>query len=198
MKQTEKSKSVKCLICKGYFKRLTGGHIENVHNLSKMEYLKGFPNAKVISDYTRRLQIKIQKRLYINEEYRRRKGNRTFNFIRNIKLRGLLQRDYKSAKECLKYKLWKPCIILYGSIIEAIILEFSPNSKTYSDALNIAKENKLITEKSYYKIQMIRDLRNYVHLYKELKETSDINEYWARTFSDICESVINNFKINKK
>jgi len=196
MSQAKNYLSVKCMICNKFFKRLAGGHIERIHNLTKIEYLKRFPNANLISDHSRKLQIENQKQLYGNEEYRKRKGNRTFNFIKNSKLRGLLQRDYKSAKECLKYKLWKPCIILYGSIIEAIIIEFSPSSNNYSKALNIAKDNKLITEKDYFKIQIIRDLRNYVHLHKELKETSDINEYWARTFSDICESVIENFKVN--
>lgn len=193
MKQRKKTKKIKCLICGEYFKRLTGGHIET-HNLNKKEYLKRFPDAQIISDESRKLQSKIQGQLYQNVEYRKRKGNRTFDFIRNKKLKWLLQRDYKSAKECLKYKLWKPCIILYGSIIEAIIIEFSSKSNTYNQALNIAKEKKLITEKDYYKIQIIRDLRNYVHLHKELNEGSEINEFWARTFSDICESVIKNFK----
>lgn len=194
MKQTKKSGKVKCLICGKYYKRLAGGHIEGMHNLSKGEYLKRFPDAQIISNEARKLQSKIQGRLYRNEKYRKSKGSRTFDFIRNEKLRRLLQRDYKSAKECLKYKLWKPCIILYGGIIEAIILEFSPKSKNYYDALNLALDKKLISAKDYHKIHIIRDLRNYVHLHKELLEKSEINEYWARTFSDICESVIKNFK----
>jgi len=194
MKQSKKSKSVKCLICGNCYKRLTGGHIERMHNLSKEEYLKRFPNAQVISDEARKLQSKIQGKLYRNEKYRKSKGSRTFDFIKNNKLKRLLQRDYKSAKECLRYKLWKPCIVLYGSIIEAIIIEFSPKSNTYYNALNTAKEKKLITEKDFHKIQIIRYLRNYVHLHKELKEGSEINEYWAKTFSDICESIIKNFK----
>ena len=193
MNANDKSK-IKCLICGKYFRRLTGGHIERVHDINKKEYLKRFPNAKLISENSRRLQSDIQKTLYKNDAFRMSKGSRTFDFIKNKDLKRLLQRDYRSAKECLKYKLWKPCIILYGSIIEAVVKEFSPRAKSYYDALNIAKERKLITERDYNKIQIIRDLRNYVHLHKELKERSDINEYWAKTFSDICESVIKNFK----
>lgn len=194
MKQIKKTISVKCLLCGKRFKRLTGGHIERVHNLTKEEYLKRFPNKPMISDEAKGLQSKIQKKLYKNGVLRKKRGNRTFDFINNKKLQSLLQRDYRSAKECLKYKLWKPCIILYGSIIEAVIMEFSSKSKSYCDVLKIAKDKKLITEKDYHKIHIIRDLRNYVHLHKELKEGSDINESWAKTFSDICESVIKNFK----
>ncbi len=193
---SNKSK-VKCLLCTKdrYFKRLAGGHIEKEHGVTKEEYRKRFPDTKLISDQARELQSKIQKSLYKNDDkYRMNKGNRTFNFIKNKKLKSLLQRDYRSAKECLKYKLWKPCIILYGSIIEAVIIEFSLKSSSYNDALEIAIDKKLITKKDYFKIQVIRDLRNYVHLHKELKEGSDIDGYWAKTFSDICESVIKNFK----
>ncbi|MFA5871068.1 MAG: hypothetical protein WC842_04290 [Candidatus Paceibacterota bacterium] len=198
MDTSNKSK-VKCLLCPDteknkWFKRLTGGHIEKIHDVTKEEYIKRFPGAKLISDQARELQSRIQKSLYENDKYKMNKGNRTFDFIKNKKLKSLLQRDYRTAKECLKYKLWKPCIILYGSIIEAVIIEFSSKSSSYYDALGIAKDKKLITEKDYFKIQMIRDLRNYVHLHKELKEESDINEFWAKTFSEICESVIRNFK----
>lgn len=196
---TNNKTKVKCLLCEEegrekYFKRLAGGHIETRHNVVKEEYIKRFPGAKLISEQARKLQSKIQKSLYKDDKYKMNKGSRTFDFIKNKKLKSLLQRDYRSAKECLKFKLWKPCIILYGSIIEAILIEYSPKANSYNDALEIAKEKKLISEKDFFKIQLIRNLRNYVHLHKELKEGSGINEFWAKTFSDICESVIKNFK----
>jgi len=121
-------------------------------------------------------------------------GRRTFDFIKNKELKKLLQRDYTSAKTCLGNKLWKPCIILYGSIIEAILIEMLKGKRTFSEALESAYKNKVIPEQDYHKIHIVRDLRNYVHLHKELKEKKDINEYWARTFSDICESIIKKFK----
>ena len=45
-----------------------------------------------------------------------------------------------------------------------------------------------------HKIHIIRDLRNYVHLHKELLEDGEINEHWAKTAADICESIIKRFR----
>ena len=121
-------------------------------------------------------------------------GKRTFDFVKNKELKWLLQRDYKSAKVCLKNNLWKPCIILYASIIEAVLIEKFPKVKTFAEALEKAWQGKFISEQDYHKIHIVRDLRNYVHLHKELKEKRDINEYWAKTFSDICEVIIKRFR----
>jgi len=123
-------------------------------------------------------------------------GRRTFDFIKNKDLFGLLQRDYKSAKVCLKNKLWKPIIILYASIIEAILIEKlqSKEVTTFAQALERAKAKSIVSEQDYHKIHIVKDLRNYVHLHKELKENRDINEYWAKTFADICESIIKRFQ----
>ena len=44
------------------------------------------------------------------------------------------------------------------------------------------------------KIHIIRNLRNFVHLHQELSEGEEINEYWAKTFADICESIIQRFR----
>jgi hypothetical protein len=127
-------------------------------------------------------------------ESRKKFGRRTFDFIKNKDLKKLLQRDYTSAKVCLKNRLWKPCIILYASIIEAILIEMFKKKKTFVEALELGWKNNIISEQDYHKIHIVRDLRNYVHLHKELKEKKDINEYWAKTFSDICESIIKRFK----
>jgi hypothetical protein len=190
------SKKIKCLICGKYYKRLTGSHIEKIHNLSREEYLKRFPKAKLCSDEFKKKQSKMIKRLYKKKELNLRKkvGGRTFDFIKDKKLKIILQRDYTSAKKCLKYQLWKPCIVLYGSIIEAVILEYSPKAKNYYGALKATLDKKIISEIDYHKINIIRDLRNYVHLHKELSENIAIDEYWAKTFSDICESIIKRFK----
>lgn len=125
---------------------------------------------------------------------RQKVSSRTFDLIDNKKLIPLLQRDYKSAKICLENSLWKPSIILYGSIIEAILTEKHPEAADFYGALENAYKNGDISEKEYHKIHIIRDLRNFVHLHKELAEGEEINEYRAKTFADICESIIKRFK----
>lgn len=190
----ENNKKVKCEICKKYFPALAT-HINRGHGVSSDEYLKRFPGKKLSSDeYRKRVSESVKSRFIDDPLMRKKVASRTFDFIVNKKLALLLQRDYKSAKICLKNSLWKPSIILYGSIIEAILLEKYPKSGKFYNALEVAFKNKNISEKEYHKIHLIRDLRNFVHLHKELLEDGEINEYWARTFADICESIIKRFK----
>ncbi len=189
---------IECLECGGYFIRLGGGHLEKIHNLTLKEYLMKHPEAKTSSsNFSKRLK-EIKKEHYANNatEFRKKAGSRTFDFIKNKKLKTILQRDYGVAKKCLNNKLWKPSIILYASILEAIILEYAPLKKSYYTALLWAQKQKIVSLAEYHKMHIIKDLRNFVHLHKELKEDFEINEHWARTFSDICESIIKRLKSN--
>lgn len=188
-----KNKKVKCKICGKLFSTLTT-HIQRTHNLSNQDYLRQFPDEILISDeYRKKASLAAKARFAEDPLMRKKVAIRTFDFVKNKKLAPLLQRDYKSAQVCLKNSLWKPCIILYGSIIEAILLEKNVEAKNFYDAIENAFNKKEISEKEYHQIHIVRDLRNFVHLHKELLESSEINEYWARTFADICESLIGRF-----
>jgi len=192
MSETDHEK-VTCMICGKQFSTL-GTHINRAHNLSAMEYRSRFPDAILISgEHKEWLSNLVKKRFLQDPTLRQKVSSRTFDFINNKKLSLLLQRDYKSARICLKNSLWKPSIILYGSIIEAILTEKHPHSKDFYGALKLAYKNKDISEREYYRIQIIRDLRNFVHLHKELSEGEEINKYWAKTFAEICESIIRRF-----
>lgn len=189
--KNDKSK-IKCLEC-GKFYSSIGYHIKR-HNLTSKDYLIRHPKAKLSADdVVNKIKEKSVER-YKDAEFRKKVGKRTFDFIKNKDLKSLLQRDFKSAKTCLDNELWKPSIVLYGSIIEAVLIEIT-KAKTFNDALELAKKNDIISEKEYHKIHMIRDLRNFVHLHKELEEQEEINDYWARTFADICEKIIKRFGI---
>jgi len=184
---------LKCQIC-GTKLPVLATHIIRKHNIAPTEYLNRFPGSRLTSrEHRKKLSKSAKARFIKNPELRKKVATRTFDFIENKKLKFLLQRDYKSAKSCLKNKLWKPSIILYGSIIEAILREIT-KSKTFQQALEKSYKSELISEKEYHKIHMVRDLRNFIHLHKELSEGEEINEYWSKTFADICESIIKRFK----
>lgn len=185
--------TIECRVCHKQFRNITT-HLIKVHDLSAEDYKSKFPTAKIVSDSFREFHRKRMNDRYKNDPNTRLiAGSRTFDFINNGKLNLLLQRDYKSAKTCLKNELWKPSIILYGSIIEAILREIT-GAGTFNEALEMGYQQKLISEKEYHKIHMVRNLRNFVHLHKELSEGEEINEYWAKTFADICESFIKRFR----
>lgn len=187
--------NVECKICGESFPVLYT-HIRKKHNLNPDEYQKQFPNNKLISEEHRDKLSKLAKNKFIADPTLREKvASRTFDFITNKKLSPLLQRDYKSAKICLKNSLWKPSIILYGSIIEAILMEKYLEAKDFNDVIEIAYKDNNISKNEYHKINIVRDLRNFVHLHKELHEYTEINEYWAKAVADICESIIK--RLNK-
>lgn len=191
--------NVECLICHKKFTNM-GTHLVKEHKLNKKDYQIKFPGAKVVSDTFREWQKNRMTKLYsdIALDYRKVAGSRSFDFVVNQKLRLLLQRDYQYAKRCLQNKLWKPAIILYGSLIEAVLRERT-KTDTFEAALDKTLDDKVISNIEFHKLHVVRDSRNYVHLHKELSEgeTKIINDYWAKTLSDICESLIKRFKGKK-
>ncbi|MFH1192108.1 MAG: MucR family transcriptional regulator [bacterium] len=194
MIKAKENQTIECLECGKFFKKLSG-HLEPIHKMTVKEYLKKYPSAKTSSNAFIEQQRADKKRQYQDDNLnlRQKVGSRTFDFIKDKELKKILQRDYGMAKKCLKFELWKPCIILYGAIIEAVLID-KTGGKKFEEAIEEALTKKIITKNNYHKINIIRDLRNYVHLHKELKEKTEINSDWARTFADICESIIKHFK----
>ena len=170
-------------------------HINRIHKLTSGEYLKRFSGSKLTTrEFRQKLSLSAKSRFIQNPELRKIVASRTFDFIKNDKLRLLLSRDYKTAKECLIHHLWKPSIILYGSLIEAILRERT-ETDSFRTALTGALDKKIISETEFHQIHVVKDSRNFVHLHKELDEgVQVINEYWAKTLSDICESLIKRFR----
>ena len=184
----------KAIGCGKSFSTLTT-HINRAHNLSSAEYLKRFPGSKLISDRHRSmLSTTVKERFVKDPTLRARVASRTFDFIKSTRLTPLLQRDFRSAQICLKDGLWKPSIVLYGSLLEAILIDKYPEAKDFNMAVGIAYRNMDISEMENHKIHIIRDLRNYVHIHKELSEDAEINEHWANTAADICEAIIKRFR----
>lgn len=189
----EKNNKIKCMECGKFFSTIGIQHIRT-HNLTVNEYKKKYPAAVFVSEQYREKHRKNTLSRYKEDpDFRKKTSGRAFDFLKNKELQRILQRDLKSAGSCLDNGLWKPSIILYGSIIEAILIE-TTNAKTFEKALDLALRDKIISEKDYHKIHIVRDLRNFVHLHKELKEKEEINDYWAKTFADICKSIIKHFK----
>ncbi len=190
------NKKIKCQECNREFTNMTT-HLIKAHGLSKKDYLLKYPGAKIVSDTFREWQRNRMKKLYESDNvgYRKIAGSRTFDFVKNNKLRLLLQRDYQSAKKCLQNELWKPAIILYGSLIEAVLRE-ATETEDFKSALDKALKEEIISDTEFHQIHVVKDFRNFVHLHKELSEggVRVISDYWARTLSEICESLIKRFR----
>lgn len=194
----KKKQLLACKICGKKFSTLAT-HIIRTHKITTDNYLKRFPESPLTTkQYRHKISLTTKSRFLEDPELRKRVASRTFDFVRNSKLRSLLSRDYKTAQSYLENALWKPSIILYGSLIEAILRE-NTGAKTFKSALDKALKTKVITETEFHQIHVVRDSRNFVHLHKELDILGKtiINDYWAKTLSDICESLIIRFRNTK-
>ena len=189
------TQSLKCKICAREFSMLAT-HIIRTHDIKPKEYLKRFPGSKLTTDqYRKKQSASVRKRFIQDPELRKKVASRTFDFIKNDKLRSLLQRDYKTAKNCLNKKLWKPTIILYGSVIEAILIE-NTGTKNFESALSKALADEIVSKTEFHEIHVVRNSRNFVHLHKEVSEEGSgvINDYYSKTISEICEALIKRFR----
>jgi hypothetical protein len=185
---------LKCQICGKSFPVLIT-HINRTHKLTKADYLKQFPDSEFTTlEYRKKQSLSAKSRFIQNPKLRKIVASRTFDFIKNTDLKYLLSRDYKTAKNCLANGLWKPSIILYGSLIEAILRERT-ETDYFDKALDVALNKKMISETEFHQIHVVKNSRNFVHLHKELEDkVKVINDYWAKTLSDICESLIKRFR----
>ena len=192
------SNKIECKECGTKFSTLTT-HLKRTHDLKAEQYLRKYPGSKLVSDAHREKQrLSAKTRIQADPiKYSATVASRMFDFIDNKELEGLLKRDYRSAKLCLEYQLWKPAIILYSSLLEAILIKKTREKKFYN-ALEAAYRNKDITETEYHKVHIIKEMRNFVHLYKELSWKTEPNEYWAKTIADMCESIIDRFKTSHR
>ncbi|MFA6436806.1 MAG: hypothetical protein WC242_01635 [Candidatus Paceibacterota bacterium] len=146
-----------------------------------------------------------------------------FEFILNKKLNHILNRDFSDAEKALKEGLFKSAVVLYGGIIEAVLLYFllsKVNDKNFRKELKkIPMKDKNKKEiKSYYKkikklnfnqlikyanqlniildpsvSNTIRDFRNFIHIFKELERLFVINKSNAKTAGDFTKNIIDDF-----
>lgn len=124
--------------------------------------------------------------------------------IKSSKLREVIVRDIYDAQRCIEHS-YKSAIILYGGAVEAILIyklkqgkrktkaiqsfnqEF-PNSRnarnieqwTFEQIIVIAYKVKLIDKGLSSNLSSLRDYRNFVHLYREIKSTSVPDEHLAQ------------------
>jgi len=150
-------------------------------------------------------------------------NNNNFEFILNKDLNKILNRDFLDAGKALKEGLFKSAVVLYGGIVEVILLYFllsKVNDKNFRKELKkIPMKDKNKKEiKSYYKkikklnfnqliryanqlniisnpsvSHTIRDFRNFTHIFKELEQLFVINRSNAKTAGDFTKNIIDDF-----
>ncbi len=122
-------------------------------------------------------------------------------WVKDKKLQKIIRRDYAAAQICEENEIFKPAIILYAGVIEAL-LKYKIDKKGTEDFVKLiekALQLKLIKSEQANHMNTVRDFRNYVHIYKEVSADLEIiNEGIAKLCRQLCDSIIATLKNSDK
>ena len=125
-------------------------------------------------------------------------ATREFTFIREQRLRELVERDYREVDRANSTRCWKSVIILSGGIIEAILLDLltsdpralmakaAPkkkpdiNSWDLKDLIDVSVELRLVGQGIEKLSHPLREYRNLVHPGNEIRNKLVFGEPEAR------------------
>jgi hypothetical protein len=123
-------------------------------------------------------------------------------FISDEQLRSLVERDKRELDNCLKNNLCKSTLLLAGSIIEAILVDFflafprpgsSPERILGANLANLidwAEQDGLITVRTKELSTVIRNYRNLIHPGREYRLQERVDIHVATVAANLLEIVI--------
>jgi len=122
-----------------------------------------------------------------------------FDFITDDKFRTILIRDFEELNKCLDAKASKSVLILSGSIIESILTDYFSNfppaglnpkkvlNMELVALINLAFENKLISQSTKDLSTVIKNFRNLIHPGREIRK----NEKFDFDSAIVAKSLLN-------
>ena len=134
-----------------------------------------------------------------------------FTFVSDEVLREILNRDYLELRNCINQKLDKSTMILSGSIIEAILMDYflafpPPNGKTpdqikkavLKDLIDWASDPSvgLISNTTKDISSVIREFRNLIHAGVEYRSQIKVDNNKANVAANLVEIVANEIRDN--
>jgi|GEM_PF-1413977 len=136
----------------------------------------------------------------------------TFEFVADPRFKELLLRDYKELKDCLEVGAAKSTLVLSGSIIEAMLIEyflqFMPTGQTavgiykltFEQLLNLAEAQDLLTKREKNLAWVIKDYRNLIHPGREVRKAEKFSiedaEISVALVGIIAKAIENKYKLN--
>lgn len=117
-----------------------------------------------------------------------------FDFVKNQKLKDILERDFSYAELCRKEKMYKPAIIFYGSIIEAVLQYLLNSGGKFYKLIEEAKQKKVVRQEIASRLEVIKYFRNYIHIKAELNGDIEVSVNEANFFYKVCDKLLESFK----
>lgn len=131
-----------------------------------------------------------------------------FSYVKNIKLRAVLQRDFRELLRATNGRCWKAAVVLSGALMEALLIDqlgntqgaalavSAPNKNQddipnwrFVDLINVAVEVRIVSKSVGKLSHSVREYRNLVHLHKELKDGLIAEEHEARIALNILNLI---------
>jgi hypothetical protein len=119
-----------------------------------------------------------------------------FDFITDKKLKELLERDFQELKNCIEVNATKSILILSGSIMEAVLIEYflsySPSGQTkeqlykefLGNLIDNAEKDGLLSSRDAKLAEVVKDFRNLIHPGREIRQSEKFSiEYGKIAFS---------------
>ncbi len=131
-----------------------------------------------------------------------------FDFLHDDKFKAILERDYLELESLVKNKLSKSILVLSGSLIETLLMEFLSNKppKGYTSSqilklalgelIDLAEDVKLISKKSKDLSSVIRDYRNLIHPGRELRKKDSFDFETASVSFSLLNIIIKEIRDN--
>lgn len=131
-----------------------------------------------------------------------------FDFIADQQYRTLLIRDFEELQKCVDNKASKSVLILSGSIIETLLLEFFTHNlpenttktqllkKSLSDLIDIATSIQLISSKSKELSTVIKNYRNLIHPGREIRTNENFDFETAIVSFSLVKIILKEIKYN--
>lgn len=122
-----------------------------------------------------------------------------FDFISDQSFRDILERDFEELNKCVEHNCTKSVLLLSGSIIEAILIDYfitfpienTPTNKILStdlfELIEKASEIKLISQSTKELSTVIKNYRNLIHPGREIRKKESFN----KDTGEVAKSVLN-------
>ena len=131
-----------------------------------------------------------------------------FDFITDENFRSILIRDFEELDACLETKSAKSVLILSGSIIEAVLIDYfsnfppadtSPNKILTFDLaslIELAHEKKLLSSSTKDLSTVVRNYRNLIHPGREVRKNETFNYDTAIVARSLVNIIIKEIREN--
>lgn len=96
----------------------------------------------------------------------------TFDFITDEEFRTTLEADYRELQSCSERQAWKAVLVLSGSIIEAVLVDYllgqgqrkpDPRSMSLADLISRCRDEGVLSQRTADLSSAIKSYRNLIH-----------------------------------